>query len=108
MRQTISRLKRELCALFGMSTAEARGMRLDYIDAGMVEATGPEELRFGARELYTYHPNDGDTIVITRRGGAWSSLNDPLCFCIPQIHAAGAILTRELHLQIDSIATINY
>lgn len=68
MRQTIARLKTELCALFGMSHAEARGMRLIYIDAGMVEATGPEELRFSARQLYTYHPNDGDTLVIAQRG----------------------------------------
>ncbi|KAM7534326.1 hypothetical protein Aperf_G00000105629 [Anoplocephala perfoliata] len=68
MRKSITRLRNELCSLFEISNAEARKMRLIYFDAGLVEATGPEEMRFGSRQLYTYHPNDGDTLMIARRG----------------------------------------
>ncbi|KAL5105715.1 Tubulin-specific chaperone cofactor E-like protein [Taenia crassiceps] len=67
LRQSIAHLRHEVCGLFGLSAQEARTTRLVYIDAGIVAAQGPEEMRHLARLLYTYHPNEGDTIVITRR-----------------------------------------
>lgn len=67
LRQSIAHLRHEVCGLFGLSAQEARTTRLVYIDAGIVAAQGPEEMRHPARLLYTYHPNEGDTLVITRR-----------------------------------------
>ncbi|KAH9279615.1 ORM1-like protein 2 [Echinococcus granulosus] len=71
LRQSIARLRHEVCSLFGLSAQEARATRLVYFDAGIVAAQGPEEMRHLARLLYTYHPNEGDTLLITRLEGGF-------------------------------------
>ncbi|VDM35108.1 unnamed protein product, partial [Hydatigera taeniaeformis] len=73
LRQSISRLRHEVCGLFGLSEQEERTTRLVYIDAGIVAAQGPEEMRYLARLLYTYHPNEGDTLM--QVGTATSTAN---------------------------------
>ncbi|VDK43496.1 unnamed protein product [Taenia asiatica] len=71
--ESIAHLRHEVCGLFGLSAQEARATRLVYIDAGIVEAQGPEEMRHLARLLYTYHPNEGDTLM--QVGTATSTAN---------------------------------
>lgn len=39
-------------------------MRLFYVDHVMGEITGPEEIKFNQKKLYTYSVQDGDKFLV--------------------------------------------
>ncbi len=68
LRKTIGKLRQEFCHLFDVDAKDVRRTRLTYYDMGMLAASGPEDIRNLNRQLYTYHPEDGDMIELSFRG----------------------------------------
>lgn len=50
-----------------MFNVPANKMRLYYIDREMVEITGPEELKFSQKKLYTYSVQDEDEFLVDEK-----------------------------------------
>lgn len=39
-------------------------MRVFYVDSVMFEVSGPEEMRFNQKKLFTYNVQDGDKFLV--------------------------------------------
>jgi len=59
--QTVSELKQKLEAFSGISAPK---MRLFYVDQDMRTITGPEEMKFPNKQLYSYNISSGDEIIV--------------------------------------------
>jgi len=64
VRQTVKHFKHVLQREFGVS---ASIMRLYYYDQVMSEVSGPEEMKYGSKGLYTYNVREGDYFVIDEK-----------------------------------------
>nr|CAG4651797.1 EOG090X05JJ [Triops cancriformis] len=59
--QTVGEFKSKLREVAGLPSSK---IRLFYIDQGMKEAFGPEEMKFPNKQLYSYNIRDGDEFLI--------------------------------------------
>jgi len=64
LKQSVKELKVQLSTLFNLPVAR---IRLFYCDMEVYDVSGPEEMKFGAKKLYTYKIRDGDQILIDEK-----------------------------------------
>lgn len=64
LKQTVSEFKSRLQRLTGLPAGR---MRVFYVDIGIKGSHGPEELRYGAKFLYSYSVEDGDEFIIDEK-----------------------------------------
>eukprot|EP00088_Acartia_fossae_P019718 TRINITY_DN21524_c0_g1_i2.p1 TRINITY_DN21524_c0_g1~~TRINITY_DN21524_c0_g1_i2.p1 ORF type:complete len:453 (+),score=95.33 TRINITY_DN21524_c0_g1_i2:147-1505(+) len=57
VRQTVKSFKKRIEQLYNISSCS---MRVFYYDQEMSKLTGPEEMKYGSKGLYTYNIRDGD------------------------------------------------
>lgn len=69
--QTVSELKQKLDGFAGIP---ARKMKLFYLDQDMKGVTGPEEMRFPNKQLYSYNISNGDEILVDVKLGTFKSV----------------------------------
>jgi hypothetical protein len=59
--KSVKDFKLQLSTIFGITPSQ---MRLFYVDHVMGEITGPEEIKFNQKKLYTYSVQDGDKFLV--------------------------------------------
>ncbi|XP_069682915.1 tubulin-specific chaperone cofactor E-like protein isoform X2 [Periplaneta americana] len=59
--QTVQELKQKLESFAGIPASR---MRLFYVDQDMKDITGPEEMRYPNKQLYSYNISSGDEIIV--------------------------------------------
>lgn len=64
VRQSIKQFKQQMQGYFGIAPAN---MRLWYYDQEMSKLLGPEEMKWGGKEVYTYNVTDGDYFVVDEK-----------------------------------------
>ena len=69
--QTVAELKTKLDGFAGIP---GRKMRLFYLDQEMKGVTGPEEMRFPNKQLYSYNISNGDEIIVDSKLGTFKSV----------------------------------
>lgn len=69
--QTVADLKQKFDGFAGIPS---RKMRLFYLDQDMKGVTGPEEMRFPNKQLYSYNISNGDEIIVDSKLGTCKSV----------------------------------
>lgn len=69
--QTVLELKQKLEQF---SKIPANRMRLFYVDQDMKAITGPEEMKYPNKQLYSYNISSGDEIIVSAKLGKSTSL----------------------------------
>lgn len=64
VRQSVKQFKQLLHSYFGIAPAN---MRLWYYDQEMSKLMGPEEMKWGSKEVYTYNVTNGDYFVVDEK-----------------------------------------
>ncbi|PSN36397.1 Tubulin-specific chaperone cofactor E-like protein [Blattella germanica] len=59
--QTVQELKQKLETFAGIPASR---MKLFYVDQEMKDITGPEEMRYPNKQLYSYNISSGDEIIV--------------------------------------------
>ena len=64
VRQSVKQFKQLMQSFFGIAPAN---MRLWYYDQEMSKLMGPEEMKWGSKEVYTYNVTNGDYFVVDEK-----------------------------------------
>jgi len=64
VRQSVKQFKQMLQTFFGLAPAN---MRLWYYDQELSKLVGPEEMKWGTKEVYTYNVTNGDYFVVDEK-----------------------------------------
>ena len=64
VRQSVKQFKQLLQTFFGLAPAN---MRLWYYDQELSKLVGPEEMKWGTKEVYTYNVTNGDYFVVDEK-----------------------------------------
>lgn len=83
VRQTVKNFKLCIQSMFSIAPSN---MRLYYYDQEMSKITGPEEMKWGSKGLYTYNVRQGDYFVVDQKNNLTrlkSTRSNPLMFGSP-------------------------